>query len=140
MHPKFKPNGSASESAILALANSLPKSLPATYLDYVRIANGASGFVGNRYVILWAVEELVGKNKDYQVDAFAPNLFLVGSNGGGEAYAFDLEKGDGVIYQVPFIGMEPKYAEFVARSIDALVPRVNLTRKASEGIRERPDL
>jgi hypothetical protein len=131
MYPKFKPNPPAAEDAIDALRNSLPKSLPASYLDFMRIANGGSGFAGNRHVILWEVERLLERNKTYHAAECAPNLFLIGSDGSGEAYAVDMDKGDGVIYQVPFIGMEPNYAEFVARSIDALVPRINLTRKAT---------
>jgi hypothetical protein len=34
-----------------------------------------------------------------------PGLFLFGSNGGGEAYAFDTRENPWVVVQVPLIGM-----------------------------------
>ena len=55
---------------------------------------------------LW--EELLAWNTKCQVAESAPDLFLIGSDGGGEAYAFDLAKADAAVYQVPFIGLDPK--------------------------------
>jgi hypothetical protein len=129
--PRFKPNPPASEKAIHVLINSLPKQLPSAYLAALAIANGGAGFVGKRYIKLWAAEELLERNEKYQVAEYAPNLFLIGSNGGGEAYALDLAKADGAIYQVPFIGLDPKDAELVARFFDAFLPRINLFPKAT---------
>jgi hypothetical protein len=45
-------------------------------------------------------------------------------DGGGEAYAFDLAKADGAVYQVPFIGLDPKVSWLVAHSFDAFLPRI----------------
>ena len=39
---------------------------------------------------MWRAEELVEMNRAYKTAEFFPNLFFIGSNGGGEAYAFDL--------------------------------------------------
>jgi hypothetical protein len=131
MHPKFKPNPPASEEAILVVTNSLPKPLPSAYLAALAIANGGEGFVGKRYIKLWVAEELLERNEKYQVAEYAPSLFLIGSNGGEEAYAFDLAKDDGAVYQVPFIGLDPKDAEIVARFFDAFLPRINLFPSAA---------
>jgi cell wall assembly regulator SMI1 len=48
------------------------------------------------------------------------------ADGGGEAYAFDLAKADGAVYQVPFLGLDPKEAWVVADSFDVFLPRTNL--------------
>ena len=90
------------------------------------IANGGTGFIGNRFVRLWFVGKLLGRNTKYQVAESAPDLFLIGSAGGGEAYAFDLAKVYGAVYQVPFIRLDPKEAWLAADSFDVFPPRTNL--------------
>jgi hypothetical protein len=69
--------------------------------------NGGEGFLGEHaYVALWRVEELGERNAGYEVAEFARGLFLFGSNGGGEAFAFDTRTGQFRIVAVPFIGMD----------------------------------
>jgi hypothetical protein len=126
VHPKDKPNPPASEKAILELASSLPRPLPPAYLKAMAIANGGTGFIGDRFVRLCFVGKLLGRNTKCQVAESAPDLFLIGSDGGGEAYASDLAKADGAVYQVPFIGLDPKEAWVVADSFDVFLPRTNL--------------
>jgi hypothetical protein len=45
------------------------------------------GFIGENYLMAWPVEDLIQFNKEYLVDEAAPELFLFGSSGGGEAFA-----------------------------------------------------
>jgi hypothetical protein len=129
LHPKFKPNTPATEKAIVDLTNALPKTLPKAYWKIMALANGGEGFVGDKYVELWPVEELVKLNKKHQVAKNAPDLFAIGSNGKGEAYAFDVAKADGAVYQLAIAGMNPKDARLVAHSFDAFLPRINLFRQ-----------
>jgi hypothetical protein len=126
---KFKPNPPATEEAISELANRIGRPLPMVYLDAMRIANGGVGFIGARHVHLWKVEELIERNKRYEVARYAPSLFLFGSNGGGEAYAFNLTKSDEVVYEVPFIGLDVKEALPIAKSFSAFVPSANLVHQ-----------
>ena len=72
------------------------------------------------------VEKLLRRNTKYQVAESAPDLFFIGSDGGGEAYAFDLAEAYGAVYQVPFIGLDPKEAWLVADSFDVFLPRTNV--------------
>jgi hypothetical protein len=123
--PKFRPNPPAQETAILDLANSVSRPLPAAYLKAIAVANGGEGFIGKHFVSLWRIEELASRNQDYQVAEYAPELFLIGSNG-GEAYAFNVTKADEVVYRVPFIGMETSEAEPIAENFDKFVPAVDL--------------
>ena len=50
-------------------------------------------------------------NKSYQVEEYAFGLFLFGSNGGGEAFAFNTSQAGMPIVSVPFVGMELDLAE-----------------------------
>ena len=86
----FQPNAPASTEAVTSLRTGLAKSLPDSYFVFLARANGGEGFIGDRYVQLWRVEELLEMNRAYKTAEFFPNLFFIGSDGGGEAYAFDL--------------------------------------------------
>lgn len=80
--------------------------MPDEYARFLQKMNGGEGFVGNAYVILWRVEELLEMNRAYHVVEYAAGLFLFGSDGGGEAFAFDIRFDAKPIVSVPFVGMD----------------------------------
>jgi hypothetical protein len=80
--------------------------LPLEYREVLAYTNGGEGFFGSYYVILWKAEELVSLNKDYEVALSAPGLFLFGSNGGCDAFGFDLRAVAPPVVSVPFVGMD----------------------------------
>ncbi|SRR5579885_960022 len=99
------------EAAILSSEQRLGVELPVDYVEFLKLTNGGEGFVGEEYVIVWAVEELAEMQQSYQVVSFAPGLLIFGSNGGGEAFGFDTRNPRGTVVQVPFIGMSWEYAD-----------------------------
>lgn len=102
---KFRCNLPASPSAINDLKKNNQRRIPSGYSQFLEIANGGEGFIGNVYLILWRAEELLEMNVAYETDEYAPGLFLFGSNGGGEAFAFDGRSDVVSIGSVPFVGM-----------------------------------
>ena len=81
--------------------------LPAEYVAFLQKMNGGEGFVGKGgYLMLWPIEELIEHNREYISTENVPGLFLFGSDGGGEAFAFDTRSAQCPIVMVPFIGME----------------------------------
>jgi hypothetical protein len=72
MHRKFKPNPPVPEQSLRTMANGLAKGIPSAYLNALTIANGGEGFVGNRYVRLRPVENILQLNRRYHVAEFAP--------------------------------------------------------------------
>jgi hypothetical protein len=109
-------NAGASEDAIRDAVSLQGCLLPADYLQFLREHNGGEGFLGNNYLILWQIEELNAFNQEYEVKQYAPGLVLFGSSGGGEGYAFDTRDEAMPVVQVPFIGMDLRYAKPVASS------------------------
>jgi hypothetical protein len=104
---KFKTNPPASPALIAEAQAKLSFPLPADYVQFLQQMNGGEGSLGgNAYVALWRVEELGDRNAGYEVAEFARGLFLFGSNGAGEAFAFDTRSGQFRIVAVPFLGME----------------------------------
>jgi hypothetical protein len=112
----------ALENVIDEVITLLGHPLPTEYLQLLRRHNGSEGFAGADYVILWKAEELVHFNREYEVDQYAPGIFLFGSNGGGEAYGFDTQDTSMPVVRVPFVGMDRRYAEPVATSSTDLYP------------------
>jgi len=68
-------------------------------------------------------KELLRLNQAYEVAEYAPALFLFGSNGGGEAYAFD-RASKGAIVAVPFVGMDVSLAQLQAPSFKEFIERL----------------
>ncbi len=118
---KFNCNPSAGVAVIRQFEAESRVRLPDDYAEFLRQANGGEGFVGDAYIILWRVGELLEMNKAYQVAEYAPSLFLFGSDGGGEAFAFDTRSDAKPIVSVPFVGMELKLARPVASNFKAFL-------------------
>jgi hypothetical protein len=116
----FQPNPPATKEALQSLITALTKPLPDSYMAFLTRSNGGEGFIGERYVCLWKAGELITHNQSYKVAEFFPNFFFIGTDGGGEAYAFDISGDDPTVFQVPFIGM-PSDASAIADSLDALL-------------------
>jgi hypothetical protein len=113
-------NAPADLATIKALAISLGAELPESYLDFLKTHNGAEGFIGDNYIILWRAEELADFNREYEVQTYAPGILLFASSGGGEGYGFDMDDTTMPIVRIPFIGMERQYAEVVASDLPDL--------------------
>jgi len=78
---------------------------------------GSTAF-GKSYLVLWPLEELVPFNREYEVATYVPGLFLIGSNGAGEGFGYDLRPSSKrSLVIVPFVGMDWKEALPVGSSM-----------------------
>ena len=98
-------NSPAPTEAILEVEGILGHPLPRAYKTFLEHHNGGEGRVPDYYVIFWEVGDLIEFNRDYEVAEYAPGIFVFGSNGGGEGYAFDMRSPEWPVVKVPFIGM-----------------------------------
>ena len=73
--------------------------VPQAYLAYLSDTASTYQFGG---AYLAEDHELLQFNADYRATEFYPSYFLIGSNGGGEAFA--IEKTTGHFVEMPFIG------------------------------------
>lgn len=89
---------------------------PDDLLEFLKASNGGEIYGKENYVLLWPLSELFDLNIGYEVETFAPNFFIFGSNGGETAYA--IEKSSGHIYSFPFIGMSNKEAVFFCKNFN----------------------
>jgi hypothetical protein len=121
LFPGFDFNPPLSAEAITKFEAESGVRLRQDYAAFLLLSNGGEGSIGNGYANLWRLEEIIEMNRSYQVADFAPGLLLFGSDGGGEAFAFDNRSEQQVIVSAPFIPLDlneisvlaPNFAEFV---------------------------
>ncbi|MDX8440061.1 SMI1/KNR4 family protein [Mesorhizobium australafricanum] len=89
--------------------------LPSLYLDFIERHGASEWDCGDDLVFLWGGEQLIPFNDEYRVQTLTPGLILIGSDGSGEAFGFDLRLAQRPVVQVPFVGMNRKYMNAVAK-------------------------
>lgn len=90
-------------------------------MGFLREANGGEGWIADRYLVLFRIEDLDALNQAYEVAELAPGFLLIGSNGMGEAVGFDLRDGAEAIVRLPFVGMNWGYASSAGASFDGFL-------------------
>jgi hypothetical protein len=90
------------------------EALPEDYLNAVDEFGGREGFLGDSFVRLFRLQELTSLNFAFDVPVLCPEVFIIGSNGCGEAYAFPLN--EPAIVQIPFIPLRAECAIHLADS------------------------
>lgn len=121
----FNSNGQSPVENMEKVEKHFGFSLPSDYKSFMNTHDGGEGFIQEQYLILWRTGELIEFNRDYEVEKYAPGFVLFGSNGGGEAFAFDARSGENMrIKMVPFIGMGLDDAKLVADSFEKFIFRL----------------
>ena len=90
----------ATDELLASAAAQLDVNLPGDYMAVMKQTNGGQTEFGDSWIRLWRVEDLVG---------YAAGFTFFGSDGGGEAYAWDFRTGYKPRYVViPFIVPDPE--------------------------------
>ena len=98
-----------SKSSIEEIERMAKFKLPIDYRTYLENYLGFEDTIGEEYVRLWDLDELVEMNKDYEIADYLQNILGIGTNGGGEFIGIELtKKKKHRIILVPFIGMDEK--------------------------------
>ena len=109
----FVKNLTLGSGVSIDLINLVEKQLGANFMDdykaFISEANGAEGFVGPSYLILFPIEKLEEVNTSNEG---APSLIKFGSDGGGNVYVFDSRGLNLIIGEVSAIGMGLEEVEF----------------------------
>ena len=81
-------------NAIRSAEKALSVRFPEGYARWLQDSQGLEADLGGCYLSLYAVGELVERNRAYEVAAFVPGLILIGTDGGGEGIGLDT-RGEG---------------------------------------------
>lgn len=75
---------------VTQLESTLGVSFPDDYKEFLLASNGGEGKIGSAYFLFWPVENIASRNLSAQITRYMSDKFIgVGTNGGGECYAFD---------------------------------------------------
>lgn len=103
---EFELNQPCTQKSINDLEKNEKISLPSEYQEFMLCSDGGEGSIGDSYLSLWKIGDIVELNEDYGVDEFAPGLLIIGSDGGDTAYCIDTNSEKLPFVEVPFIGMD----------------------------------
>jgi hypothetical protein len=118
---EFNGKEGANAESIKAAGDALNVRLPSDYVAFLSKFDGGEGMIGEAYVMFWGTGDLPEMNAAYQVAEYAPGLLLIGSDGGGEALAFDMRKTSWPVVRVPFVGMDLSCVEPLAPSFNVFL-------------------
>jgi len=107
------------DSEVSSFLSKIDFQLPSGFIDFFKEANGADISTDDKFVALWALTDMVQLNKEYNVEQYAPEFFVFGSDGGDTAYA--IEKSTGDIYEMPFIGMSKEEATCISKTFTGFI-------------------
>lgn len=99
-------NKPADPNVVRKVEDQLGFQFPEEYVKFLLHSNGGEGPIGDNYLQLWGVEELIEDNEAYSVEEFAPGLWIIGSDGGDTAYCLDTRSKEMPFVSMPFIGMD----------------------------------
>jgi hypothetical protein len=123
MPDSFVVVGPTSEAELRVAEISIRHELPSDLRDFLLRSGGGEGWIGGGYVAIYSTQELAEVHEGYQVDEFCPDLVLIGTDRGGEAFAIDRSTGRYVM--TPFIGDEPAVRVDVGGSFEEFLSFVS---------------
>ena len=106
----------AAAGDITAAQEALGLTLPEDYKAFLRLHDGASGWIGNTRIELWRAGELASINREQS----ALGLLAFGGDGGKALFAFDLRGRPYAVVIVPLAAFAHEAARSVARSFSSL--------------------
>lgn len=95
------------------------QTLPRDYLAVITEFGGREGFLGETYLRLYQLNELLALNLAYDVPALLPEVIVFGSDGGGNAFAFPV--GEPAVLMIPFVPLMADAAEHQAASFTEFI-------------------
>lgn len=97
---------------------------PSDYCEFLRQSNGAEGFIGDNYLIVFPVEEVESINQAASIERYAPGLTIFASDGGGKSYAFDRRKKPIVVVEFYDMDIGDEEPMFLADSFTSFLARL----------------
>lgn len=109
-------NDGLDAETIRAAAASLPFRLPADYAAFLSLSNGL--YSGDRLVLL-ELEDLAGRNRDYEIQLWLPGHVMIGDDSGGTAIL--MAETGATIFESGMGDLDPAGLRVSAPSLEALL-------------------
>ncbi|UIN49980.1 SMI1/KNR4 family protein [Bacillus safensis] len=112
--PLLHVNKPASDIHIKEAESQLNMVLPRAYKALLKQTNGCS--IGGE-VLLYGTEDMVERNKTWEVQQYASGYVAIGDDGGGQVFLMRLAEEEKKIWIVDAGVMDPQHAELVAEDL-----------------------
>jgi hypothetical protein len=113
---KLSARGKTSSELNQSLVSRIDFDIDKNYLNYILDTNGGEGFLGQSYVLLYEVNDLLALNPYYEDHDFCNRIFVIGSNGGDCAYAIKKETSE--FLALPFLDMNEEACQFIGKNFN----------------------
>lgn len=105
----------ASEHDILLIEQTMAIHLPQEYKNVLKEANG---FALTNGVLIYGTEEIMERNKTWEVSEYAKGYVAIGDDGGGMVFLMALEKEACQVFVVDVGDMNPQHAILVSSQLN----------------------
>lgn len=96
-------------------------SFPNKYSEILRKHNGGSGNIGNYYIDMWRIEDIIDFYAECS-ETGLDNLVVFASDGSGMAYAFD--KKDYSVRIIPMDSLEYEYSKKCSNNFEEFIQKM----------------
>ncbi|AIO75514.1 TPA: SMI1/KNR4 family protein [Burkholderia multivorans] len=91
----YQKNAPSTPAEIATLETTLGISLPLDYKDFLTWSNGGEGQVGDLYLSMWTIEQVIELNALYSITTRMGKGFVgIGTDGGDYCFALDLRRNE----------------------------------------------
>ncbi|WPV00179.1 SMI1/KNR4 family protein [Mucilaginibacter sp. cycad4] len=112
------------------IIDAIPFQLPDDYKFYLENYEPFEGSIGGEYVQFWKADELLEANEGYGIAEYLPNVFGIGSNGGGELIGIEfLSNGNHRIILSDLVSLEEEYFIEIGTSFSDMLIRLDNGRE-----------
>ncbi|MEH7686764.1 SMI1/KNR4 family protein [Bacillus safensis] len=112
--PHLHVNKPVSDIHIKEAESQLNMVLPRAYKELLKQTNGFS--IGGE-VLLYGTEDMVERNKTWEVQQYASGYVAIGDDGGGQVFLMRLAEEEKKVWIVDAGVMDPQHAELVAEDL-----------------------
>jgi cell wall assembly regulator SMI1 len=96
----------ATDSTIEMAENRLRQRFPDDYRTFLKSERGLKKWFGDVYLSLYTIDQVVELNEIHDHLAYQPELIHIGSDGGGEAIAFDFRQDPPTVIMVSLVSTD----------------------------------
>lgn len=122
----FRKNNPASFEEINFLKNCVRFQLPFDFEIFLCWSNGGEGKVGELYLSLWSIHEIIDNNKVYSVwECLGEEVLGIGTDGGDYCFIIDVRSGDKKISAVPLGALEEEEIKILSDGFVSFVENIS---------------
>ncbi len=121
---------SSDKTSSLDIEREIGFDLPDDYKDFLLRHGGHETHIGEEYIKLWGIDNLLSLNRDYKIFDNLPKTIGIGDNGAGEFIGIEkLDTGEIHLILTPFVDLDKQYNVEIGKSFTDFLLRLDKGEK-----------